>query len=172
MEAVTLRQVAARAGVQLGLIDRHVGNRDALIEAVYVDLSTKLAAEVTVWPLAQLSFERQSTMGRWTIMLTHFVTTRAPPTSPFDPVNALASVFESEFGLDRRSARLRVAQASAAALGWRLFEDYLVASADLTSVPVSELRDELTETNRHVGATPWTSPPRALGGARRRPAHG
>jgi hypothetical protein len=47
----------------------------------------------------------------------------------------------------------------ASALGWRIFEDYLLAAGDLRGIGTTALRDELTALHRRIGATPWPSPP-------------
>ena len=49
--------------------------------------------------------------------------------------------------------------ATAAALGWRIFEEYLVDAAGLGDIPVEVLREELVHAARRAGATPWPSPP-------------
>ena len=51
------------------------------------------------------------------------------------------------------------AQIVAAALGWRIFEDYLVQAGGLDAIPLATLRDELVHSARRLGATPWPSPP-------------
>jgi TetR/AcrR family transcriptional regulator, repressor for neighboring sulfatase len=81
------------------------------------------------------------------------------PGARFNPVQAMASTLEEGYGLDSRSARLRAAQIMAAALGWRIFEDYLVQAGGLDAVPLATLRDELAQSGRRLGATPWPSPP-------------
>lgn len=166
---VTLRDVAAGANVQLGLISRYIGNRDELIRAVFDDLTEALAREVVERPLEQISFERDSVMGRWTVMLTHYAITDpgGPPTGgPFNPMLALAQVVVDNYGQDERSARLRGAQIVASALGWRIFERYLVEAGDL-DLELGVLRDELTAMHRRLGATPWPSPPDPEPGPRR-----
>lgn len=166
---VTLRDVAVAANVQLGLISRYIGNRDELIRAVFDDLTESLAREVVERPLEQISFERDSVMGRWTVMLTHYAITDpgGPPTGgPFNPMLALAQVVVDNYGQDERSARLRGAQIVASALGWRIFERYLVEAGDL-DLELGVLRDELTAMHRRLGATPWPSPPDPEPGPRR-----
>ncbi len=157
---VTLREVAAAADVQLALIARYIGNRRELVAAVFEDLTEALAQEVIERPIEQVSFERSSVMGRWTIMLTHFAVTEpdAMSTSGFNPMLALAEVIMDNYGLDECSARLRGAQIVASALGWRIFEGYLVEGARL-DLDLGDLRDELTAMHRRLGATPWPSPP-------------
>jgi AcrR family transcriptional regulator len=159
--AVTLRDIAAAADVQLGLISRYFGTRREFVQAVFEDLSMQLASDVQDLPLAQHSFERDSTMGRWTRLLTHLALTDEgdPGSVRFNPALALAAVTESEYGLDRVAARLRGAQILASVLGWRLFEHYLIEAADLQEFSIRDLRDELTATHRRLGATPYPSPP-------------
>ena len=71
----------------------------------------------------------------------------------------MAHTLVDGYGLDAEAARLRAAQIVAAALGWRIFEDYLVAAGELDAVPLETLRDELARSARRLGATPWPSPP-------------
>jgi len=161
VENVSLRDVARAADVQLGLIARYIGSREQLLIAVFADLSEALAAEVLARPLEQISFEWDSTMGRWTILLNHLVLRpEGPPiTSTFNPVLGLATVIQRAYGLDDEGARLRGAQIVASALGWRIFEDYLITAGALDALPPVVLRDELTALHRRIGATPWPSPP-------------
>lgn len=159
---VSLRDIAAAADVQTTLIGRYIGTRDELIDAVFDDLTSAIADEVVDRPLEQISFERDSSMGRWTALLTHLASTGHPlarTTARFNPVDALARVIAENYGADPLAARLRGAQIVASALGWRIFEDYLVAVGDLESIGRPELREELTALHRRIGATPWPSPP-------------
>lgn len=161
VDGVSLRDVAREAGVQVALIARYVGKRDDLIRAVFDDLSEQLGSEVIDRPLQQISFEAESVMGRWTRVLSHLVSSgRAPTDEPaFNPVLGLMRVIQDAYGLDEPAARLRGAQIVASALGWRIFEDYLIAAGSLEAMPRSVLHDELTATHRRLGATPWPSPP-------------
>ncbi len=79
--------------------------------------------------------------------------------SGFNPVLAMAQTLMDGYGLEAQAARLRAAQIVAAALGWRIFEDYLVAAGELGGVPLDTLREELVHSARRLGATPWPSPP-------------
>ena len=162
VEGVSLRDIAAAADVQLALIGRYIGTRAELIDAVFDDLSASLARELTDRPLEQISFERDSTMGRWIAVLHHLVVTGAGPdrtTAFVNPVRALARVLAENYGAGPAWAAVRAAQIAALALGWRLFERYLITAAGLEPIPVQDLRDEVTALNRRIGATPWPSPP-------------
>ena len=46
VDAVSLRDIAASADVHLALIRRYIGNREALVHAVFEDLSDKVAQAV------------------------------------------------------------------------------------------------------------------------------
>jgi TetR/AcrR family transcriptional regulator, repressor for neighboring sulfatase len=157
VDAVSLRQIASAADVRLGDITRHVGNRAELIDAVFDDVSSQLAHELLDQPFEVPTFDRDTTLGRWMAVLNHFVHngvdvgTRA---GPFNPVLAVATLAEERYGLDPFDARIRGAQIVAHALGWRLFEAYLVAAGGLESTPIETLRDEYGTTNRRLGATP------------------
>jgi len=158
---VSLRDIAAEADVHLSLIRRYIGTRDELVLAVFDDLSERLAAEVLARPLEMQGFDTDTVMGQWVRVASALVIGgRAVfSTDGFNPVLAMAETLSEGYGLDPLAARLRAAQITAAALGWRLFEDYLVTAGELDSVPMEMLRDELVRSARRLGATPWPSPP-------------
>ena len=70
----------------------------------------------------------------------------------------MANTIVEGYGLDPLAARVRSAQIVATAIGWRIFEDYLVEAGDLDEVPVAMLREDLVHSARRQGATPWPSP--------------
>jgi AcrR family transcriptional regulator len=158
---VTLRDVASAANVNLALISRYVGTRDELIEAVLADLTDQLVVEIRDDPTGAKGFEVDSVMGRWTRVLTHLVLV-APGTAGrigAPPVEEMISIVQRLYDQSEGAARLRVAQVLASALGWRLFEPYLLAAAGLADQPVDDVRDELTRAHRRLAATPLPSPP-------------
>lgn len=160
VDAVSLRDIAAAADVQLVLISRYVGTRDELVTAVLDDLSAQVARSLTERPTEPQSFEPDSPLGRWTRLLAHVVlTSDRPPTDlEYNPVLALAEVAEREYGVDPHTARIRGAQIVASGLGWRIFERYLVAAAGLGGDAIPVLRSDLHNLHRRVAATTWPSP--------------
>ncbi|MBX7160989.1 MAG: TetR/AcrR family transcriptional regulator [Acidimicrobiia bacterium] len=156
----SLRAIAREAQVNAGLISRYVGTKDQLVEAVLVDLTEQVAAYAIEHPLEPHGFDWDSTTGRWVKMLLHYVTKGPGMPSPdaFNPVTAIARVVQDQYGLDERSARVRGAQVVGSALGWRIFEPYLVTCGSLDDVPLEELRLELTAAHRLLGATPVPAP--------------
>jgi AcrR family transcriptional regulator len=162
VDAVTVRAIAAAADVQVSLIYRYIGSKDVLLDVVLEHLSTQLGEELIERPLAQVSFERHSTMGRWTALLDYFVRTRRslePIAANYNPVRALSEIVQESYGMDPLGGRVRGAQIVASALGWRIFEDYLIAAGELDEIPVQTLRDEVTAAHRRLGATQFPSPP-------------
>ena len=65
VDAVSLRDVAAEADVNLALIRRYVGSRDDLIVAVFDHVSDQLAKAVAEHPLAGQGYSPDTVMGQW-----------------------------------------------------------------------------------------------------------
>ena len=129
--------------------------------AVFDDLSSQLAEAVLEHPLSGQGFGADTVMGQWVRVASALAIAGQPLAGrgEFNPVLAMAETLAEGYGIDSDAARLRAAQIVAAALGWRIFEDYLVAAGGLGDVPLDRLRDELARSARRLGATPWPSPP-------------
>lgn len=157
---VTLRDIAATARVNVGLISRYVGTRDDLIRAVFADLTEQLLTEIRADPTGMRGFDADSVMGRWTRVLTYLVV--VDPDTAVEvgsaPLRELSGVVTRIYGQDDQAARLRIAQLMASALGWRLFEPYLMAASELDPDSLEQVRGELTRTHRRLAATPLPSP--------------
>ena len=153
VEAVSIRDIAAEAGVHHGLIGRYIGNRDALIAEVYRNLTHRLVAEINDGPLRPRSFERNSVMGAWTVMVTYYaVRQELPEDDPVNPVQALAEAIEKHYGSDPDTARWRAAQIVGSAVGWRLFEPLLVQMGALDPDDVPAIRRDLNLLHNIVGS--------------------
>lgn len=161
LHRVSLRDVAEAADVHPNLIRRYIGTRDELVLAVFDDLSSQLAGLVLENPLARQGHGPDTVMGRWVRLLDQLLLEGRDVAgrAGFNPVLALARTLEEGYGLEAEAARLRAAQIGALALGWRVFEPYLVAAGGLEDVPLETLHEELARTNRRIGATPLPSPP-------------
>ena len=158
---VALRDIAAAARVNLALIHRYLGSRDELVRAVFADLTDRLVREIHDAPTAARGFEPDTVMGRWTRVLAHLVL--VDPDAAIElgaaPIREMAAVTQRVYGQSEDAARLRAAQFMGSAIGWRLFERYLITSAGLGDLPIDEVRDELVRTHRRLGAAPLPSPP-------------
>jgi len=160
LAGVSLRDIAAAADTHVALIGKYVGNREQLEMAVFDDLSAQLAESVSEHPLEGQGHGVDTVMGKWSKVATALVIRgRTLAGRPgFNPVVAMANTIIEGYGLDPLAARVRSAQIVATAIGWRIFEDYLVESGDLDEVPVAILREDLVHSARRQGATPWPSP--------------
>jgi TetR/AcrR family transcriptional regulator, repressor for neighboring sulfatase len=137
--ATSLRDVAARSGVNQGLIFRHVGNKDQLVGAVLDYLARELesAREAGVDAATmEAMIERQ-----WKVLARTVL-------DGFDP-GELQQRFPSVSGMVDRyrdlhdseaDARMAVAHSVALGLGWRLFGPFLRAAAGLENMSEAELR--------------------------------
>jgi len=124
-------------------------------------VSDQLAREVEENPLSGLGFAPDTVAGQWVRIAAALVISGRPLGNrrDFNPVGAIAETLTAGYGLADEAARLRAAQIVAAGLGWRLFEDYLVAAGGLGEIPLATLRDEVVRSARRLGATSWPSPP-------------
>jgi len=161
VDRVSIRDVAAAANVHPTLIGRYIGTRAELIVAVFDDLSEQLAASVLDNPLDGQGFTADAVSVKWARIAGALTITGVPLAGrgAFNPVLAMAETLAEGYGLDPRAARVRAAQIVATALGWRIFEPYLIQAGELEDVEVEELRDEVVRSARRLGATPWPSPP-------------
>lgn len=161
IDGVSLRDIAEAANVHPDLIRRYIGPRNELVVEVFNDLSAQLAVVVADNPLSGQGHGPDTVMGKWVRVASALVVSGQPlmATEVFNPVQAMARTLESAYGLDPLAARVRAAQIVATALGWRVFEDYLVQAGELGAVPLDDLREELIHSARRLGATPWPSPP-------------
>ena len=151
---VSLRDVAEAADTHLALISRYIGNREQLELAVFDDLSEQLARLVDENPLEGQAHGVDSVMGKWVAVATSLVISgRELAGRPgFNPVVAMADTLAEAYGLEPVAARVRAAQIVATAIGWRVFEDYLVAAGELDEIPLATLREELVHSGRRLGS--------------------
>jgi len=161
IDGVSLRDVAAEADVNLSLIRRYIGSRDDLIDAVFAHVSEQLAQAVDEHPLDGQGHGPETVMGKWVRIGAALAISGRPMSAHaiHNPVEAIAESLVTGHGLSPHAARVRAAQIVATALGWRIFEAYLVDAAGLGDIPMEVLREELVRSARRLGATPWPSPP-------------
>jgi TetR/AcrR family transcriptional regulator, repressor for neighboring sulfatase len=161
IDAVSLRDIATAADVNLTLIRRYVGSRDDLIGAVFAHVSEQLAVAVAEHPLAGQGHSPDTVMGMWVRIGAALAISGRPMSADaiHNPVEAIADSLVTGYGASVEASRVRAAQIVATALGWRIFEAYLVDAAGLQDIPIESLRDELVHSARRLGATPWPSPP-------------
>lgn len=154
--ATTRRDIAAAAGVDPNLINRYIGPSDAVVTAVLDDLAEQLAEELTGGQLTAASHDPDSVIVRWVRIMAEVAgrADRRVSVDRWNPVTAVAGVIEANTSLEGTAVRVRAAQVTALAFGWRLVEGYLVEAGQLDEVPLATLRDELNRANRFLMTRP------------------
>ena len=104
---------------------------------MFDDLSDQLALDVLEHPLSGQGFDVDTVMGKW-VRIAGALAIAATSHRPRRIQSGARDgpTLADGYGLDPVAARLRAAQIVAAALGWRIFEDYLIEAGELEAVPV------------------------------------
>ena len=150
-EAVSVRDVAARAVVNHGLVHRHFGSKRELVRAVMADLTSKLAAEVQALPATTMPSALATTAEAsvyWRVLARALLDGIDPRElqGGFPVVRMLLerAAEAQRAGLLRRDvdARLLTATGLALGLGWLLFEPFVLAATGLRRRDRARLRGE------------------------------
>lgn len=147
--ATSIRDVAAKAGVNHGLIHRHIGSKQQLVGAVLDYLGQHLAellAADAAGPEIDAAIDRQMRVIARTTLDGYPVgelQTRFPNMAQL--VDRLKQHDPTE-----RGARLAAAHLNALQIGWRLFGDFLRASTGLDDLTDDELQRSLAEVSGRV----------------------
>jgi TetR/AcrR family transcriptional regulator, repressor for neighboring sulfatase len=151
---VSLRAIAARAGVNYGLVYRHFRTKEAVIRAamdrvvarslMYTDDCTDLTEAVdSVLPRSTGAHAR---LLAWAI-LQYFVDDIMPAEDPF--LQRLRDLAKADVAADTpdadTAAKVKAGSMLAMLYGWRLFEPYLVRGLQLDKVGHDELDAQIKE---------------------------
>ena len=149
--ATSIRDIASRAGVNHGLIHRHIGSKDQLVGAVLDYLGQHLAELLAVGadgPELNAAIDRQMRVIARTTLDGYPVgelQTRFPNMA--QQVDRMKQRHPTE-----RGARLAAAHLNALQIGWRLFGDFLRASTGLEDLTDDELQRSLAELTDRMAA--------------------
>ena len=177
----TIREVAARAGINHGLVHRYFGTKDALVDAVIAEIEVSVAKDMAAEAdIDALNSDGAATLAR---LIAHAMLSertlsggaapvdirpdangginggaqRADPTPAPSPVaDLLVRRCREASDMSEQDARVVAAQIMALAMGWRLNEEFLIRSCGLGDHRVDALRKELLEScmrlaGAHVG---------------------
>ncbi len=147
--ATSIRDIAAAAGVNHGLIHRHLGSKDELVGAVLDYLGSQLAdllhgrAEPHVL---------QAGLDRQVRVIARATLDGYPPAqlqSHLPNVTALIESAKAHYG-DDLQARLMVANAVALRMGWQLFYELLQEATGLNDVPKNTVSQSISDARDRV----------------------
>lgn len=141
--AVSLRDVAKRAGVNHGLIHHYIGTREDLLRLVFSVSTDRARQEVagTDDPVDGLRALRTvgGTSDDYTRLLAWALLEHRDPAAFHGRSSALDAVVATA-GSDSRQLRLALAMAMVQTLGWKLFGGYALAAAGLDAEDPSAIR--------------------------------
>jgi TetR/AcrR family transcriptional regulator, repressor for neighboring sulfatase len=137
--AASIRDIAARARINHGLISRHVGNKEQLVAAVlnhHAGQLTKLVDAGAPLPeIAQAGTRQLRVIAR--ALLDGYPV--AQMQTSFPAATALLDEVRRQHDSED-AARLGTAHAIALMLGWQMFEPFLRAALGLQDLPAEKLR--------------------------------
>lgn len=153
---VSLRGIAREADVNHGLVHRHFGTRDDLIDRLLERMATDWAAEVETTADLGAALDRimsdapgaEASAGTWLRLLALSLLTDTPNRSGEaqrrygTALDALPRLAERD-GHDPRDAVITTAAALALVYGWRLFHPYLRAVLHLDDEPFADTHDAI-----------------------------
>jgi AcrR family transcriptional regulator len=150
---VSLRGIAREAGVNHGLVYRHFGTRDDLIDKLLERTADRWAAALESTPDFDTALDSilgsdesaSRTAGTWLRLLTWSLLTDTPRLT--DQTQSRGAVLDRLPGLlptdDEEEAAIVTAAALALVYGWRFFHPYIRAALHLEDVPFARLHDEM-----------------------------
>lgn len=143
---LTVREVAARAGINHGLVHRYFGTKDTLISAVIDEISDSLAKELAEsgGGAAAIHGDAAGTLAQ---LIGHAMIAGGDDVGVGDRAHPVADQIvrrlRDEGDMSEHDARVAAAQIIALTLGWRLNERFLITACGLGDDDVEALRDEV-----------------------------
>ncbi len=128
---VSVRELAAAAGVNHGLVHRYFGSKDGLLGAVLDDLAHRIAATVQDRE-RPVDLDDPDLDAYWRVLARAILDGRDPATlqSDFPTFRELVARHRAA-GLSAADAKERAAHVLALELGWRMFAPFLAAAAGI-----------------------------------------
>jgi TetR/AcrR family transcriptional regulator, repressor for neighboring sulfatase len=164
---LTVREVAARAGINHGLVHRYFGTKDTLISAVIDEISAALATDLARPGGGERAIHADAT-GTLAQLIGHAMISGGDDVGARGRAHPVADLIvqrlRDQGDLSEHDARVAAAQILALTLGWRLNERFLVSACGLDDDDLEGLRDQLynaclrvaSDVTPRVGATAET----------------
>jgi AcrR family transcriptional regulator len=151
---VSLRQVAAAAGVNPGLVHRYIGSKDDVLRAVFAKFAYELEEGPDAVTGPRLSPGTERLVLRHQRIVAHLTLegydiSRFKTESPI--VDVILTAIHDHAPVGDRDARIRALQIVALGLGWRLFESFLISTSGLDPSDRDDIVAAIRETNFVIG---------------------
>ncbi len=144
--AVSVRAIAERAGVNHGLVHHYFGSKAGLVQAVLEQLADESAAAIRERGVDVVINPDDDRVRRHVRVLTRVVLDDAAPEgfqAQVPIVAYLSGLGRETLGLDDETSRLRASQVVALMVGWLTLEPWLLASAGLHPESAEAARADL-----------------------------
>lgn len=144
--AVSVRAIAERAGVNHGLVHHYFGSKSGLVQAVLERRADESAAAIRERGVDAVIDPEDGRVRRHVRVLTRVVLDDAAPEgfqARFPIVAYLSGLGRETLGMDDDTAALRASQAVALMVGWLILEPWLLSSAGLGPESVEQARGDL-----------------------------
>jgi TetR/AcrR family transcriptional regulator, repressor for neighboring sulfatase len=155
ISAVSVREVAAEAGVNPSLVHRYVGGKDALLRAVLAELLDRLRPDLEAFTDEDLLPDRPETaIATHQRIAAHMVIEGRDIRdfqSAFPVTRFIIDEIQRIEGVDAHTARVRGAQIYALDLAVRLFEPVLLQAAGLGTDDADALRRAVRRISFGIG---------------------
>jgi TetR/AcrR family transcriptional regulator, repressor for neighboring sulfatase len=149
--SVSIRQVAAEAGVNPGLVHRYIGSKEDLLRAVFTNFADQLehgpnavTASAMTPASERLVLSHQRIIAH--LILEGYDITEYSTRSPL--VGVVLDTIQRSTAVDEHTARVRML---ALGLGWRLFESFLTSATGLGPDDHDEIQEAIRQTNLAIG---------------------
>ena len=132
--AVSVRAITERAGVNHGLVHHYFGSKAGLVQAVLERLADESAAAIRERGVEAVIDPEDGRVRRHVRVLTRVVLDDAAPEgfqARFPIVAYLSGIGRETLGMDDETSALRASQAVALMVGWLILEPWLLSSAGL-----------------------------------------
>ena len=144
--AVSVRAIAERAGVNHGLVHHYFGSKAGLIRAVVVYMTTHIAEMISEGVGASALTEEGGEGLLYARAFSRIVVDGAMPVDvdwDFPVITAVSGAAQRLGGLDAENARIAATQALAMMMGWTLLESWILRALDKTPADANDLRSKL-----------------------------
>ncbi len=135
--AVSVRAIAERAGVNHGLVHHYFGSKAALVQAAHVHCASEAADAISERGIAALLDPADDRVRRNARLLARIVVDDALPGTDslrFPVLETMTQMAQERLGLSEEEARIGAAQILALVCGWLLLESALAGPAGFADV--------------------------------------